>query len=129
MKQQLNEASFTGKCSELTLSIHKILQKGAPVSWFRLKVVHPIKVKIGHYIVLCIAGDIDNLQSKKRFILIRRQQKWLIMISQAACECTVYPAVLLPKGLGYKLDRQMGFNQTRGGGKLVCQIFTFVKKS
>ena len=42
------------------------MQEEVPVPWFRLHVVHAVKVEIGHCVVLCITSHIDNLRKEKR---------------------------------------------------------------
>ena len=37
----------------------------------------------------------------------------------------VYPAVLLPEGLGHKLDWQVGFDEARGRCHLICQLCSY----
>lgn len=50
---------------EPTLSLHEIMQKGAPVPWLWLKRVHAAEVVIGHHIVLYVTSHVDYLQKEK----------------------------------------------------------------
>lgn len=41
------------------------MQKGVPVPWFWLDLVHAVKVEIRHHAVLCITSHIDDLHKEK----------------------------------------------------------------
>lgn len=50
---------------KLTFSRHEIVQKGVPVPWVWLDLVHAVEVEIGHHIVLCVTSHIDDLHREK----------------------------------------------------------------
>lgn len=114
-----------------TVSLHESLEIAVPVSSYRLDIVHAVEVVIRHHVVFCIAGYIDHLPKKQTLV----KNLPLVPFSSSTCsghvkemqiEKACYPTVLLPKWLWHKLHRKMGFDESRGGRKLICLVFSCI---
>lgn len=57
------------KITSHTFSLHESWKVVVPVSRMWLDPIHAIKVEIRHHVVLCIAGNVDNLQEKRHTLL------------------------------------------------------------
>lgn len=57
---------MVAKCFLRTLSLHESAEVAAPVSGFWLKLIHAIKVEIGHGVVFGIPGHINDLRRKTK---------------------------------------------------------------